>query len=83
MRAVVAGIALLLSCLILGFVVVKWAPVIIEDGLREAVDQLVTSKANVAATGTLLGFGMLFLCLGVLLSGEAPSVLEEKDAGER
>lgn len=71
MKAVLAGISFLLALMLIGFPVYSWGWVVLHHGAYQAWDEVVTSKSNMASTGLLFGFGFLFLCASVLLSGES------------
>jgi hypothetical protein len=70
MRTVIALLLIAFSFLVLGFMTFKWLPVIWRDGVREAYDQLVSSRLNVIATASLIVVGVLSFGIGVLAAPE-------------
>ncbi len=71
MRAALGAVACLLAAVLLGFQAYSWGWVAVHYGLRQAWDELITSKPNVTSLVLSVGFGLLFMTTGVLLSGES------------
>jgi hypothetical protein len=70
MRAALAALLIGLSLAALAFLVVKWLPVVWDDGIREAYDQLISSSLNMVSTAVQIVVGIVSFSAGVFVAPE-------------